>query len=881
MNKHRQSFCLNMIVKNEAPVIRRCLDSVRPIIDYWVIVDTGSTDGTQDVIRKDFGDLPGELIERPWVDFAHNRSEALNLARGRGDYLLVIDADERLVITEGFEMPLLSADSYDIEVRCGAFTCARKQLLRNSSPWHYEGVLHEYPCCHEARSEEFLPGLWIASYRDGARARNPQTYLRDAQTLERALREEPNNARYVFYLAQTYLLLKEFELALRQYRRRVEMGGQNDEVWFSLYQTAQLEQVNAKLWPEVMQQYLTAYEFMPDRAEPLFHIGMKYQAKGDYQTAHHFFSLAMQIPHPGNNRLFVERHVYDYLLPLEYAVACHYVGVYSAAIATYNRLLRQDKVPAMLIDKVIANRRFSIDALKPAAETSTEPSPIKICVPFRDPGPELDECIESILQQNLQLFAAVFIDDGSLQDHAARIPLEDPRFSMIRHKKPVGPRACIDRFVREHCGADDLVLPLQPHERLAQAASLGQIRTEFESCECLLLYGQHRLAAGELGDAEPAPDVVIHNQRGAALVGRSAVFFRARLMLGAEEVPTAAAVHGLTDSLVHAAGFPRSRFSDTVFTIVGEPGTAGGKLHESTRANWGLAGSAEVGNVHRLAPAFRQLYELPKISCLMVTHGRLALARRAIRSYADQTYPKRELVIVSDGEFRYRRALERYVAYLDLDSVRFVYPEADQLPLGQLRNISLDAADGDIICQWDDDDCYHPERLAVQLAHMLEGNSRACYLTDHLQLLEQDRALVWVDWTLGGRSGEGQLLPGTVMAFKDRRFRYPETGPYVNRGEDSVFLDELYHTVPVVPLSGMGYIYLYTYHGGNTFSKEHHYNLRIFSASRSELNEKVETIRQAIAYYPVPRPITVVGRDGVAFVLNSDRANHLITGKHQ
>ena len=75
----------------------------------------------------------------------------------------------------------------------------------------------------------------------------------------------------------------------------------------------------------------------------------------------------------------------------------------------------------------------------------------------------------------------------------------------------------------------------------------------------------------------------------------------------------------------------------------------------------------------------------------------------------------------------------------------------------------------------------------------------------------------------------------------------------------------------MVPLSGMGYIYLYTYYGGNTFSKEHHYNLRIFSASRSELNDNVKTIRQAIAYYPVPRPITVLGRDGVAFVLNGDR----------
>ena len=865
MNEHGQSFCLGMIVRNEAPVIRRCLDSVRSLIDCWVIVDTGSNDGTQDLIREHLRDLPGELIERPWVDFAHNRSEVVDLAGGRADYLLMIDADETFEISDGFRMPRLDANSYNIEVRCGSSTCARKQLLRSSLAWRYKGVLHEYACCAQARSEEFLPGLWIASYRDGARARDPETYRRDAEILEKGLREEPDNARYVFYLAQTYSLINGFDAALQHYRRRVEMGGQNEEVWFSLYRIAQLEQARSTPWQEVMEHYLTAYEFMPDRAGPLFHIGMNYQGKGAYHTAHLFFSRAMRIAHPGHDRLFVERHLYEYLLPLEYAVACHYVGEYATAIATYNCLLRQNKVPPAFVDQVIANRRWSIDALAPATQAPTEAGTIRICVPFHDPGPELDECVESILRQDLDLFAAVFIDDGSSHDHAARIPLENPRFCLVRHEKPIGWEACVDRFVHEQCGADDLVVPLRPDERLAQVASLNQLRTEFESSDCLLLYGQHRLATGELGGAEPAPDVATYDERGAALASSSPVFFRARLVLRREDVAAAAAVQGPSGSLIRPAGFSRSRFSDTVFTIVGGPSSPRRNLHASTRG--APVKSAEGRNVDRLSSALRP-DELPKISCLMVTHDRLSLARRAIRCFADQTYPERELVIVTDGDLRYRRALACYVDHLGLQTVRFVHPDSDQLALGQLRNIALDAAHGDVICQWDDDDCYHPERLAVQFAHMRDSNARACFLTDHLHLLEKDRALVWVDWTVGGKSGEGQLLPGTVMAFTDRRFRYPESGPYVSRGEDSVFLHELYRSVPVAPLSGMGHVYLYSYHGRNTFSKEHHYNLRRFSASRSRLNEKVETIRQALAYYPVPKPVTVLGSDGVAFVLN-------------
>ena len=62
-------------------MIRRCIDSVGGLISHWVIVDTGSTDRTQAIVREQLKRLPGELHERPWRDFSHNRTEALELAR--------------------------------------------------------------------------------------------------------------------------------------------------------------------------------------------------------------------------------------------------------------------------------------------------------------------------------------------------------------------------------------------------------------------------------------------------------------------------------------------------------------------------------------------------------------------------------------------------------------------------------------------------------------------------------------------------------------------------------------------------------------------------------------------------------------------------------
>ena len=125
-----------MIVKDESQVIRRCLSSVMRLIDYWVIVDTGSIDGTQEIIRNYLQKIPGELHERPWVDFAHNRNEALSLARSHGDYLLFIDADEQLQYSPSFRMPNLTKDFYVSVVEAdGGVRIQRELLVNNRLSW--------------------------------------------------------------------------------------------------------------------------------------------------------------------------------------------------------------------------------------------------------------------------------------------------------------------------------------------------------------------------------------------------------------------------------------------------------------------------------------------------------------------------------------------------------------------------------------------------------------------------------------------------------------------------------------------------------------------------------------------------------------------------
>jgi tetratricopeptide (TPR) repeat protein len=356
-----------MIVKNEAGVIRRCLDSVRPLIDCWVIVDTGSTDGTQQLIRDHLTNVPGELHERPWKNFGHNRSEALALARGKADYMLVIDADEHVVIEQGFELPS-GADVYLVPCNFenSPVSWHRATFAKGSLPWRYEGVLHEYLECGQPPDRRKLDGIRVISHTDGARNKDPVAkYRNDAALLEQGVRDEPNNARYVFYLAQSYRDAQEPTKALEAYERRVAMGGWAEEVYFSLLQIAVLKQ-RLKHPPEgVVAAFLRAYAFRPTRAEALVELATYYRHTAQWPLAELFARAALGVP-PSNDILFVDTAAYGWRPIDELAIAAYYVEKYEEA-ATLNRRLLAGDLPASQRPRIQENLDFALKRLGRAA----------------------------------------------------------------------------------------------------------------------------------------------------------------------------------------------------------------------------------------------------------------------------------------------------------------------------------------------------------------------------------------------------------------------------------------------------------------------------------------------------------------------------------
>lgn len=357
-------ICLNMIVKNEARVIRRCLAKVRPLIDSWVIVDTGSTDDTREIIRQELAGIPGALHERPWRDFGHNRTEALQLARQSGaDYAFVIDADEELMAPAGFAWPPLGADSYQTLQASGDNRFYRTQLMRLALPWRYVGVLHEVAACEGARPAQRLDGFVTYGRFDGARNQNPiEKYKRDARVLEAALEHEPNNMRYVYYLAQSYRDSQQHVQAERCYRKRAELGGWEEEVWSALYQIGLLRERLGRPAAQILEAHLEAFNFRPVRAEPLVALARYFRTQKQHASCFIFAQAALGIPKP-DDILFLDSATYEWRALDEYAIAAYWVGRYSESLKAFDDLLAGGALPEAQRERVERNRRFALEKL--------------------------------------------------------------------------------------------------------------------------------------------------------------------------------------------------------------------------------------------------------------------------------------------------------------------------------------------------------------------------------------------------------------------------------------------------------------------------------------------------------------------------------------
>jgi len=387
------TLCWNAIVRNESAAIERCMASLVGQIDYWVVVDTGSTDETPAIIEAFFRRhaIPGELHRRPWVSFAHNRNEALRLAEGKADYLLLMDADMTLEVRDSSWKRRLGADAYQIlqiMPRLEQFL-PRLMHARLTGPkrWRYRCATHEFIASEDpaATRIETFRGIAIRDFDDGGF--KAEKFQRDAQLLERQLAEldaldglDPETAdeetrallrdrsvllpRTLFYLGQSYQNGGiDLERAIDYYRRRTQVGGWSEEIAYSWLQMGILLQRLGRPWGESLEAFLQSVQASPERAEALMQIARHYNRSGQYTLGALFGAQAVARCNPPDGCLFPETAVHRWAAWDEYAVSCYWIGRAAEAAKIWRRLLGGTDLPATERARVEDNLGFATRAL--------------------------------------------------------------------------------------------------------------------------------------------------------------------------------------------------------------------------------------------------------------------------------------------------------------------------------------------------------------------------------------------------------------------------------------------------------------------------------------------------------------------------------------
>lgn len=338
-----------MIVKNESSVIQRCLESVKPVIDYWVIVDTGSTDGTQQIICSYMDSIPGALYERPWKNFGENRSDAFELAKGKGDYILFMDADDTLEFEGEKKWPSLTKDLYLFWRGGKDFGYLKPQLVRSSIPWKWIGVTHEYLHTTRRYTSDILQGVNYKSGDGGACSKDPEKYWKNVYLLLEGLNNEPCNVRYMFYLAESYRDAGDKEKALEWYHKRIEAGGWEEEIFCSKLQVGHLLRKLGRPRSEVIEAYKKAHYYRPHRAEPVYYLAALYNLDKRYEEAYAILKAFESVNQPMQpDLLFHERWISRYGLLFQLAICSHFLGHVQESKDLYSQLLAIPDLPQRL-----------------------------------------------------------------------------------------------------------------------------------------------------------------------------------------------------------------------------------------------------------------------------------------------------------------------------------------------------------------------------------------------------------------------------------------------------------------------------------------------------------------------------------------------------
>lgn len=313
-----------IMIKNEADVI---VETLQPYVDggvkRFLVLDTGSTDGTVEVVKNFFMQHQveqGYIAQQDFVNFAVSRNYAIACAEEifRDDcFLFMPDAEWYMQDVPGLiQFCHDQADSPEasflvlLRHRSGRIEFHVQRLFRAHRNVRFSGVVHEtinQSSFVKVPNDSYI--LWSPSEQGNEKSR--ARWQRDREMLLKELEKNPYDSRNSFYLAQTCDCLGDLEQAYHWYKHRTTLHGWDEENFMTYYRLAQVCQ-NMDNWDEALKYYLTAHNMRSTRAEPLIKIAQYYWSKEMFALSYLFAIRAVQIRYPDQDKLFIEKMAYNY-----------------------------------------------------------------------------------------------------------------------------------------------------------------------------------------------------------------------------------------------------------------------------------------------------------------------------------------------------------------------------------------------------------------------------------------------------------------------------------------------------------------------------------------------------------------------------------------
>ena len=355
-------LAISQIVKDEAHVIERMLNSIKSIIDCAVFVDTGSTDGTQDVIKKwgETNNIPVFVYDRPFDNFENSRNHAMQMVKDKSEYAFWLDADETIEIDSKFDKHKLDKDLYMFNTYIGAMKYTRNECWNTSKSFRWYGPVHEFIICDDRDiTSGLMEGITVKVKMDGGswKGNIPDKYKKHSAILEDYIDNKDRNARWVFYTAQSYhdsATIPDNKLenderlrrSLKYYRERVNRNdGYEEERFYSQFRIGTIMRAIEEPWYLTQQELLKAYSMDPLRAEPIKVIIDYYLSVGEWNLAYLYSTFAMANFHNKNpyptRLLFVDESLYIWRFLEVHAAACFYTNKKEEGKNIYRELLQK------------------------------------------------------------------------------------------------------------------------------------------------------------------------------------------------------------------------------------------------------------------------------------------------------------------------------------------------------------------------------------------------------------------------------------------------------------------------------------------------------------------------------------------------------------